>query len=304
MNRLQKKCFIGVALLHALPLLIAVVGTAFFNKKEKVLDSPRIIELVNFTVTDGPTRGGSAASMAPAPEPIPVPAARPVEPVYQKPAPEPEPPKPVAEIPKVQPVEKEVVAELPVPKKVVKTETKPVPAPKKTVKTPTKPAPIKRNIDISKPVTINPKEKQDSAAAAKAAEQRAREARASAVSGSLSRLGKGLSGSTTIELSGGSGGAAEINYGDLVLKKYDDAWVAPTEVDDDEAVVKARVVIARNGNVISAEISRGSGNSALDGSVRRTLKALRFIHPFPAGSTDSQRTYIINFNLKSKRGIG
>ena len=64
------------------------------------------------------------------------------------------------------------------------------------------------------------------------------------------------------------------------------------------------MVIARGGNVISAEVIKGSGNTKLDRSVRHVIESLRFIHPFPEGSRDSQRTFIINFNLKSKRGIG
>ncbi|MEP6662172.1 MAG: energy transducer TonB [Verrucomicrobiota bacterium] len=63
------------------------------------------------------------------------------------------------------------------------------------------------------------------------------------------------------------------------------------------------MVIARSGKVISADIIKGSRDATLDKSVRRALE-LKFIEPFPAGSKDSQRTYIINFNLKTKRGIG
>lgn len=308
MNRTQKKCFVGVALLHTLPLVIAIIGTAFFNKPTPDSTSPTIIELIpdNAVITDGPTGGGTPA-VAPAPEPIPVPVVKPL-PVVPKPTPEPEPepepPKPVVDIPTVKPVEKQTVSELPVPKK----ETKTKPTPEKPEKTVTKPAPVKRNIDISKPTVLNTKEKQASAQAAqRAAEQKARDQRVSALNSSLKNIGKRISEPTSFE-SGGSGGSgggqAEINYGDLVLKKYDDAWIAPSEVDDDVAVAKARVVIGRNGNVISSEVIKGSGNAILDKSVRRALDSVRFIAPFPTGSGDSQRTYIINFNLKSKRGIG
>lgn len=132
MNRLQKKCFLGVMLLHALPLLIAVVGTAFFNKQDAIIDSPRIIEIIpdNAIVTDGPTRGGSPA-VASAPEPISEPVAKPApvppKPVEPEPEPEPEPPKPIVEAPKLKPVEKETVSELPVAKKETKTKSVPVP---------------------------------------------------------------------------------------------------------------------------------------------------------------------------------
>ncbi len=308
MNRLQKKCFFGVMLLHVLPLLIAVVGTAFFNKETPISDSPQIIEIIplDAIVTDGPTRGGSPA-VASAPETIPEPVAKP-SPAPPKPAPEPEPepepPKPV-EVPKVKIVEKEVESELPVEKKQPKAVVKPAPVPKVAAKPEPKP---KRNIDISKPTVLSSKEKRAAAEATqRAAEQRARDQRVSALNSSLKKLGRNLSEPTSFDR-GGSGGAgggqAEINYGDLVLHKYDTNWIAPLEVDDDVSIAKARVVIARNGNVISSEIIRGSGNAILDKSVRRALDSVRFIAPFPSGSSDSQRTYIINFNLKSKRGIG
>ena len=314
MNRIQKKCLVASTLMHGLLLLVMVVGTAFLNSNQKPVESPHIITLRNFTVTDGQTRGESPAAVAAAPAPVsekPTPA--PAEPVQSKPAPrerEPEPPKPVVEPPKTKPVErKETVSEIPVQKPLKRTLPKPEPVPKTTAKSSTKPVPVKREIDLGKPVMRNPKEKQAAAeasaqAAEKAEQQRANAQRVAAINGSLKNLGNNLSTSTTVEMPEGLGGAAEINYRDLVLKKYDDAWNAPGDVDDDEANTKARVVIARSGNVISADIIQNSRNPKLDKSVRRALDSLRFIHPFPAGSPDSQRTYIINFNLKAKRGTG
>lgn len=304
MDRTQKKCFVGVTVMHALPLLIAVIGTAFFSKDEKVQESPHIIEIFNPEVTDGPTHGGATAAiqaaaevkpaqLAPPPQPVPVPI---------PPQPEPEPER-VVEQPKSKEVErKEDVFELPVLKVTKKTLPKPVSTPKTTAKTSPKPT---RKIDISKPIVRNSRDtRAESETAARVAQQKARSQVAAALKGTVSRLGQNLSSSTTVDLQGGSGdGAGAVNYGDLVLKKYDLAWIAPNEVDDNEAIVKAKVVIARSGNVISADIIRASGNAILDKSVRRALE-LRFIHAFPEGSKDSQRTYIINFNLKSKRGIG
>ncbi len=304
MNRFQKKCLVASALMHGLLLLVLVVGTAFFNVTPKPVES-HIIEIVGEpVVTDAKTHGGSPAAatavsvpeVKPLVEPKPVPA----EPVKER-APEPEPPKKVEETkPKEEP-KKEVVSEIPISKKSTK---KVLPEPVSIPKTTTKPAPAKHLVDISKPTIRNNKEKQAAAdAAERAAEKRAQAQRLAAVNGSLKNLGKNLSTSTTIEMPGSGGGQAEVNYGDFVLAKYDAAWIAPAEVDDNEAIVKARVVIARNGNVVSAEIIKASRNATLDKSVRRALE-LKFIQPFPEGSTDSQRTFIINFNLKSKRGIG
>ncbi len=36
----------------------------------------------------------------------------------------------------------------------------------------------------------------------------------------------------------------------------------------------------------------------------RTLDRVTFIAPFPDGSTEKQKTFIINFNLKAKRMLG
>lgn len=292
MNGFQKKCFVAVAGMHGLLLLVLIVGTAFL-KPEKKIEPSRVITLVNFAdVTDGPTRGGGSPAPAPAPVPVvqevkrPDPIPQPVQ-RAREPEPKPEPPKPIVET-------------KPEPKKI-----EPVPRPTPVVKPTPEPVKPKRNIDISKTIIRKTPDKRAATEAAnKAALEREKEQKLAAVTDSLKNIGKNLSSSTSIETSGfGGDGQAAINYGDLVLSKYDAAWFAPAEVDDNEAIVKARVIIARSGNVISATIIKPSGNAILDQSVRRALE-LKFIKEFPPGSKDSQRTYIINFNLKSKRGIG
>jgi TonB family protein len=319
MDKLQKKCFVATAIMHGLLLFVMVVGTAFFNSEKKPVDVPRILEIRDFKLTDGNTHGGGsptavAPAPAPAPEPKPVqpqptPAPQPVPEVKKvEPEPAPEPKRePVVE-PKPKVVEpKNDVSELPVPKKTktTKVEHTPKPAPK-----PNPYKSVKRNIDISKPVVRDTRQKEiesqraAEAAARRAAEQRARDLR-SAFNGVRKNLENNLSSATTFDSAGfGGGGIAEVNYGEYVLNEYDNKWIAPAEIDSNEAVVKARVVIARSGRVISSEIIRRSQNPSLDKSVQRALDAVPSVRPFPEGSTDSQRTYIINFNIKSKRGIG
>ena len=63
-------------------------------------------------------------------------------------------------------------------------------------------------------------------------------------------------------------------------------------------------VVRGNGNVIDSKLLKPSGNTALDRSVKRALDRVRFVAPFPEGSLDPQRTFTINFNLKSKRFSG
>lgn len=299
MDRLQKKCLIATALLHGLLLLVTVVGTAFFTAKDKPSVEPaHIIELIPLgaKVTDGPTRGGGGNPAPPTSAPEPVKEIKPAQLPPPAPAAKPEPQKEVEPPKKAEP--KETVSEIPVPKKEVKSK----PVPKEVVKPATT-----RKFDISKPVVRNTRDKVAEATAEKAeraAQLHAQAQRLAAVKGALKNIGSKLSSPTTMDsMPGQGGGEAAINYADLVLTKYDQAWFAPDEVDSNEAVVKAKVVIARSGNVVSAVIVRASGNPILDKSVRRALE-LRFIERFPSGSTDSQRTFIINFNLKSKRGIG
>jgi outer membrane biosynthesis protein TonB len=56
--------------------------------------------------------------------------------------------------------------------------------------------------------------------------------------------------------------------------------------------------------VISALILSPSGDANVDSSVQRTLDRVTFVAPFPDGATEKERTFIINFNLKTKRMLG
>ena len=68
--------------------------------------------------------------------------------------------------------------------------------------------------------------------------------------------------------------------------------------------MKVKVVIARDGSVITDAILKRSGIPALDKSVENALNRVRQLPPFPEGAKDAQRTFIINFNLKAKRLLG
>jgi TonB family protein len=75
----------------------------------------------------------------------------------------------------------------------------------------------------------------------------------------------------------------------------------PDNTASDNANAKVTVTIASDGTVISAQVISSSGDDSVDSSVQRTLDRVTFIAPFPEGTTDKQRTYTINFNLKAKR---
>jgi TonB family protein len=125
------------------------------------------------------------------------------------------------------------------------------------------------------------------------------------VNGAIGSLAKGLSGGTQIEAPG-PGGEAFANYEQFVKSVYDHAWIAPDDISDDGLTVRVRVTIRRDGNVVreSTHVERTSGNPALDTSVRRAVERVKFVHPFPEGAKDTERTFKINFNLKSKRQAG
>ena len=117
-------------------------------------------------------------------------------------------------------------------------------------------------------------------------------------------IGKNLSSPTTIEDFGpGGGGPSYANYAATVKKIYEEAWQEPDDATTEDAITKVTVTIGSDGYVLSSHISRSSGDSQVDRSVQRTLDRVRFIAPFPDGAKEKQRTYIIHFNLRAKRGL-
>jgi TonB family protein len=94
------------------------------------------------------------------------------------------------------------------------------------------------------------------------------------------------------------------DYAGQVKEIYQMAWILPDDIANDNAITKVRVTIDRNGVVISALILSPSGDANVDSSVQRTLDRVTFVAPFPDGATEKERTFIINFNLKTKRMLG
>jgi TonB family protein len=173
----------------------------------------------------------------------------------------------------------------------------PVPAPK----------PARHTIDVSlTPVVRNTPKKtvhdttaEDDAAEAKALRAEARR-KAAALARLTSNLTHDLTGGTAVSMPEESS-QSTINYGQFVKSIYENAWIAPDSADNDEASPKVHVVIARDGSVISARITEPSGDKAVDASVQRTLDRVTQIKPFSASAKEDERSYDINFNLKTKR---
>ena len=91
---------------------------------------------------------------------------------------------------------------------------------------------------------------------------------------------------------------ASANYESLIRKKYMDATIHPGAIGGDP-VVKVRLVIARNGTVLSARVTGKSGVASWDRSVQKVLDRVKFIKPFPEAMKGSQQTFSLNFNSRN-----
>lgn len=319
--------------MHALLLVIVFVAPAFLPEKPR--PSTPVVNLINAQKLDAILRAAEAP-------PTPTPAATaPVAPAVVEPPPVPkavEPPRPVDPPPTPkppEPVKKKEVAKEP-PPKVAKVEPralppspkgKEAPAKKVTKKTkepepepPAKTTPTKSTIKIADTKTLvsrkneedakakqraDAEERAQSVAAAKA-EQQAHLQRVAKMKSILGGIQGGLSSPVDINIDAGSGpnAAAFLDYGQMMVRIYEQAWLVPPNLNDSLAVVSITVTVARNGRVLDWQVNKPSSNSAVDKSVRETLQKVIQFEPFPASFRESQRTFNIDFNLKAKRTSG
>lgn len=93
------------------------------------------------------------------------------------------------------------------------------------------------------------------------------------------------------------------SYPQSPQRVFDQAWQAGTisRTSPAGALVKARVVVAKDGEVLSSAIIQASGNLEVDQSVQRILDSVKNVGPFPVGVTDKRKTFIISFSAKPKR---
>lgn len=274
MNRTQKKCFLAATGMHVLLLVILFVGPAFLSSSEKSDNRPLIDFVALKTIDEALSGGGSPNAQPPAPAPPRVEAPQPVPPAPR--VEKFEPPKP--ETP-----ERDTF------------DTKPA---RKLPSVNLKPVVRRKNSTAKVKPTTNPDSETDAAA-----EQQTR--LASAARNAAKNLHGALSSSTAIEMPGpGGGGVPYANFKDAVKKAYDDAWIVPDGVTDDEATATTSVTIARDGTVLNSRMIQSSKNSLVDQSVEMVLRRVTFAAPLPDGAKESQRTVEIKFNVKAKRGLG
>ena len=319
MKRLQTQCLAGSFALHGLLFVLLVVGSGFLApNREPDWQSIPVMDFIPDKLVEGiVTGGGDPQGGAPAPRPAPPkPATPPVStPTPPAPAPVQTPPTPVRTPEKTPPPE-------PVAKAAPKVQPKPAvaeplpgdtsarkPAPKPKPKVEVNKTMVTRDNRAAEEARKRAAEQAEAAEAAEAARAMAaaRQARVGQFNHALGKLQSDLSGRSVVAVPYGPGGGGETyaGYGLYVRMVYQRAWRPPTEVPDNSSVVTARVVIAKDGRIIAADIVGKSGVSALDKSVTAALGRVTTIgRPFPEGSTDEQKTFLIDFDLQAKRGTG
>ncbi len=304
MNRFQQKCFLASAGLHGLLLMVLLFGSAFLVSKPPPDMSP-VVNFINPKMTDGANNGGGNPNARSEPPP----------PAPQAPKPEPVKPEPVKPEPKPEPVKPEPVkVKVPEVKPLV-TEHKPKPikeTPKETIK-PTKPlistTIVRRSNDV-----ILAQQRAAADRAAKEADRKQREETArlteqrnriiDAATGIIGDVSRNLSHSMVVGTPG-PGGEAFANYGSWVREVYERAWRVSPDLTDDSSSALARVTIRRDGSVAQASLFQKSASAALNKSVQRALEAVEHIgKPFPDGAREAERTFTIEFNLKTRKAIG
>jgi TonB family protein len=289
MNRLQKKCFVASAGVHLLMALILFIGPGFISSRSKQDELPILNFVPVKTVDELMSGGGNPNAKPPAPAPMQPP-----------PQPQPQPQQALAQPPRPQP---EKIHEPDPPKEI---------QPVKREEESFEPAKERKKIEISKTLVTRKKDSDPDKKAREEAQVR-QEARAEAdarrklarqFGRAADRLGTEMSDATSVELPGpGGGGVPYANWRQAIKSLYSNAWVLP-EGAEEEATTTASVTIARDGTVLSARITRRSGDTVADSSVQATLDRVRVAQPLPENVTEDQRTIIINFNVKAKQSLG
>ncbi|HWW02422.1 MAG TPA: TonB C-terminal domain-containing protein [Candidatus Acidoferrum sp.] len=286
MDRLQKKCFVVSASLHLLLALILVVGPAFLSSNHPSSDFQELTFIPDKLI-DADRAGGGNPNVRP-------PAAAPTlpPPVTQARPPAPPPPQP------------ERLPETPAPKETRNNAPDPDSLEVAKDRTPKKPE-ISTKLVTRKPSSQLAKADLDKEAQL---QERQRLEDRRRLMNQIGRTAESIHDSTAPptavgELGPGGGGPSYASYKAWVQTVYLDAWVPPDDITSVAVIAYADVTIAKDGTIISAKIVTRSGDSQVDSSVQRTLDRVTTIgRPFPEGAKESERTYKLKFDLKTKRG--
>jgi TonB family protein len=324
MNRTEKNSLIGSSVLHGLVVGVLLLSSlGFMTNKDDEMVGVQILETIDpdaleKLLTDGETRGGAspaapevppsvqpaaptvAAPVQPPPQPRPIQPAPTPPPVQPRPEPKPEPVEvktPPAPVPDRNPRVIDTNVKTPAPKKPEpKPEPKPAPKPERVIN-------IADRTRVDRQDSGEQRRRDEQRAAEREAEQRRRQLANSfsqAIDGVATGTGRPTEG---IRITGGGGGEAALNYGDYIRSELMRLWQVPSSATP-SMQARATVTIASDGRVTSTRITSRSGNAAFDASVEATLKRFTKVNAFPAGATDSSRTYTIQFQPRSSQGTG
>jgi len=298
MTRLQKKCLMFSCGMHVLLLAIVLAGSAF-SEKPAPEETP-ILTMFPANIVDRAGAGGGS----PVPATVQPQQPQPTPPVFQ-------PPQPARREATAEPRRAVEPVERPRPHPVAREYTEPLPESKEGE---SRPKPEKRkHHEITPTFTpATPKTKaeqaEDERAEAKAA-ARAEARRLAQIARTFDNLATGVKRSAAqatvvAESPGEGGGEAFAGYETVIYNIYYHRWVPPDNAANRLATTDVRIVVARDGTIVSSEIVRRSGEEPMDKSVDRVLREVTKLPPFPAGARDEQRTFIIRFDLESKEGSG
>jgi TonB family protein len=279
MNRLQKQCIMASAGLHLMLLVALLFGSGFRSKQPEQMEIEPFHMMPSSVLESLLNDDPADVAGEPEPEPIvetPVVPDQPKEPVKIEPKPEPQP-EPIVEPkpePKPEPTKEPTFS---------KREEKP------------KPAPVKPKINISKQIITNTNTRKPTVKT-QGHQVSKPSSKPLVLNQNLNKVGGGskLKGVTTVT------GSALGRYGHHVQSAYDRQWTQPASISSGNLTVKIKVVVAEDGSIQSAKISQISGVSAMDKSIERAIRMVnRISQAPPEGASLSNRTFILNFNLKS-----
>jgi TonB family protein len=296
MTRLQKKCMVFSLGLHGL-LMVILFASAGFGSRPDTTEDLHILTMIPANIVDRAGAGGGATVVNQTPQP----------PAQQH----------VQSQPQPQPVHVEqahVEAARPTPRSVPDTShVKPAPDEAKELALDAKPKISKPHPQHEVKVTYQQANSSKSAKKTETTQSSENTANAKAqrlkkIENSLAELASGVrkSGSSDpiVDTEGIGGGEAFAGYRDTVFTYYYRAWIQPDNASSGLTVPEAKVTIARDGSIISAELVQPSGDKPLDRSVERALRAVTKLPPFPASTQETERTYMIRFKLEGKELAG
>jgi len=297
MTRLQKKCLILSLGLHGL-VAVVLLASAGFSSHPPQTDL-QILTMIPANIVDRAGSGGGTTVVNLAPQPQ----------VQAQPRPQPPPQPQVVRTEQVEraptPTPRQIKEiKRPEPEEVVESGLEPAPKPRK------RPArhEIRPSYTMANATTKVKKTDRSPSSETSESSARADARRLKDIQSSLAQLAAGVRGSGSpnaiVNTEGIGGGEAFAGYRDVVFSAYYHAWITPDNAASRMASADAKVTIARDGNIISAELVRPSDDKALDNSVLEALRRVTKLAPFPASTRDTQRTFVIRFNLEAKEMSG